>query len=271
MVSVFLATSAWVFGVAFARPAGDPSRVTSEATRFAYSAPGVMGAALASAAVLGGFSFAAARIQSRRVLERLRLGPSRASAAGFGAAVLGVVGLNAAAGAFFDLSGGHGQGTMEIVTQVLHASSPARLLLAVATIGIAPGLAEEVFFRGFLQGTFAARWPRWPSILVAAACFGIMHLDVVQGCVAFLAGVFLGWSVERFEGIRPSIAAHTLNNSVVVVLASNGSGGHESRATEFAAMGFGLALVGASVLLIRSRFSTRRAPSSPEEGLHARQ
>ena len=251
-----VATTAVVFGVAFVRSRHHPAaQVAAEAMQFAISAPGIMAAALVSSGVLTMVAFVAARLQSRDVVARLRLGPARASVAGTAAAVVAMSGLMLATGAVIDLFGLRGHSNIGTIASALARPGPGQFVVALATIAIAPGVAEETFFRGLIQTGLALRWGRWPSIVCTALGFGLMHFDLAQGLAAFVAGLFLGWLVERVGGIRPSIAAHTCNNAAFVMLASFGSGDAGTRSGNVVLLVVGLiAWIGATSLL-RSRFA----------------
>jgi membrane protease YdiL (CAAX protease family) len=119
-------------------------------------------------------------------------------------------------------------------------------------IGVAPGFAEETFFRGFLQTRLAASWGRWPAIVVSAGAFGLLHFDVVQGSVAFIGGLYLGAVADRFGGIRPSILAHVTNNAIFVTVAAFGDVETPSRAWHMGALFAGVVLWIAAVAALRS-------------------
>jgi membrane protease YdiL (CAAX protease family) len=164
-----------------------------------------------------------------------------------------MVGLSLTSGTALELLGLRGgHGTMDQIARALSSAGPSRLPLYLAAIAIAPAIAEETFFRGLLQTRLVARWGRWPGIALSATAFGFIHLDPVQGSVAFLAGLFLGWLAERFESIRPSIAAHATNNALFVALAPWASAS-ASRRMEFALATAGwLALVASIAFVGRS-------------------
>ncbi|HXN30349.1 MAG TPA: CPBP family intramembrane glutamic endopeptidase [Polyangiaceae bacterium] len=224
-----------------------------------------MTAAFVSSAVLASVALVAARLETRDVRARLRLAPTRASAAGLVATIVGMAGLSLASGAAVDLLGGRGRGAMGAVAHALEQPTPGRLLMAIATIAIAPGAAEETFFRGLVQTSLTSRWGRWPSIPITALGFGLMHFDLIQGLVAFIAGLFLGWVADRFGGIRPSMAAHACNNSAFVVLASFGSAAEGTRGGDLAAIAAGLVSWIGATALIRSRFAVRESTPSLRE------
>jgi uncharacterized protein len=214
-----------------------------------------MACAFVSAGMLAIVTAIAVRWQGREFRARLRLAPTRASVAGLGAAVFGMAGLSLACGSVRDLLGLGGVGTMAAIASALERPSAAKLAAALLTIAIAPAVAEETFFRGLLQTPMAMRWGRWPAIVVTALGFGLLHFDWVQGPVAFVAGLYLGWVVERFGGIRPAIAAHALNNAAFVILASFGSPGAGSRAENLVLIAAGsIASIG-SIAVLRSRLA----------------
>jgi membrane protease YdiL (CAAX protease family) len=241
-----------VFVAAWIRVSGQRPLLLAEANAFALSPAGLMTGALGNATVLAAVALVAARMQGAAVVARLRLGPTRASPLGAAAATAGMVGLSVACGAATELLGLRGSGVMDTMAQALRGPSAGRFVAAVLTIGVAPGFAEEIFFRGSLQTRLVASWGRWPGIVAAAGAFGLIHLDLVQGSLAFVAGLYLGWIVERFGGVRPTIAAHVANNTLFVALAALGAGGEGSRLAEAAVVAAGGGVWLASIAWLRS-------------------
>ena len=86
-------------------------------------------------------------------------------------------------------------------------------------------LAEEVFFRGLLQGrleqVLASRTPQAGTIalLAVALLFGLAHLGWGVGfaCAATLAGLFYGIAF-RTGGLVGAVLAHGLTNACLVLL-----------------------------------------------------
>jgi membrane protease YdiL (CAAX protease family) len=252
-----------VFVIAWVRVSGDRARLLAEANAFALSPAGLMVGALGNAAVLGAVALVTARFQGPRIVARLRLGPTRASPLGAVAAIAGMLGLSVACGAASELLGIRGSGVMDTMASALRAPPAGRFVAALLAIGVAPGIAEETFFRGSMQARLVASWGRWPGMVATAAAFGLIHLDLVQGSVAFVAGLYLGWIVERFGGIRPTIAAHIANNALFVTLAALGAGdaGSGSRLVAIAIVAGGGAVWLGSIALLRQA----RATTVPSE------
>jgi membrane protease YdiL (CAAX protease family) len=248
---------ALLLGVGVARAHGPWPAVLDEAQRYALSAAGLMAQATVSACVFAFVAVAAARIDGPGVIERLRLGAPRGSALGTAAAVSGMIGLSFACGAASELLGVRGGGVMESIAHEMRAPSPGRFLLGVVTIGVAPGLAEEALFRGLLQGRLVAAWGRAPGVVGASVAFGLIHGEAVQGTLAFVAGLFLGWTVERLGGVRPTMVAHAVNNALFVSLAAVHSTDSPSRAVQVAATIGGAIVWAGSTALLASRLALR--------------
>jgi membrane protease YdiL (CAAX protease family) len=172
-----------------------------------------------------------------------------------------MAGLSLASGTATELLGLRGEGTMDEIARAITSVGPSRLPLIVAAIAIAPAIAEETFFRGLLLARLAARWGRWPGIALSAVAFGVIHLDPVQGAVAVLAGLYLGWLAERFGSIRPSMAAHATNNAMFVALAP-WAASPASRRVELALAGAGCLALAGAIAFLRSRASSRRPDPS---------
>ena len=224
-VGSLAAAALLVGGVARARSGPSEARFAEEIARFTSSVLGLSAVALVDAAVLAGVALAAAR-WPRGSAGVLRLGPSTATPVGLAAGVAGTAGLSLACGAACELAGvGRGE-VIGIITRALHSAGPSGLVVAFLALSIAPGLAEELFFRGLMQGRLRLAWGRAWGVVVTAAAFGLLHLDLVQGSVAFAVGLYLGALAERFGSIRPSMLAHASNNALFLAAAHVSSPDH---------------------------------------------
>jgi len=254
---MYPASALLVLGVGLARAPGNLAGAKDEAVRFSLSAAGLMSVALVNAIVLLSVALVSARRTRQDTPGTLRLGRSRASAAGVGATIAGMVGLSVACGSASELLGVRRGGAMDRVAHVLDRPTPAGFALAVVTIGLAPAFAEETFFRGLIQSRLTRRWSRWPSIVAASLGFGVMHGDLVQGSLMVVAGMFLGWCAERLDGVRPTIAAHAVNNTIFVALASMGSPEPGSRGAQAVLLAIGAAACAACVAVLRGPRAVR--------------
>lgn len=92
-------------------------------------------------------------------------------------------------------------------------------------------VAEEVFFRGYLQTNILrltdpmkCQRPglqKWMSILICACCFAVAHV-VIQGHAAsaltFFPGVILGWLFIRTKSLLAPILFHGLANTCYCIM-----------------------------------------------------
>ncbi len=81
-------------------------------------------------------------------------------------------------------------------------------------IAIAPGICEELFFRGYLQRRLTRRWGMWIGVLVSSVLFGVMHIMPHTVVFAFILGIWLGLMAWRTDSIWPSAVCHALVNGL---------------------------------------------------------
>jgi membrane protease YdiL (CAAX protease family) len=109
-------------------------------------------------------------------------------------------------------------------------------VLGMVLLAAGSALAEEVLFRGFLCGQLARSGilSRWWSIIVSGGVFGVLHLGavgstgsigaIVQGGLAVLSGVYLGWVfMIANNNIWPSVVIHCGLSLVGGVASAHGS------------------------------------------------
>ena len=83
--------------------------------------------------------------------------------------------------------------------------------------GVVAPVAEEVVFRGYVQGAFGAYLPRWAAVVLTAALFGVMH-GVAFALPIFCLGLLFGALRERFGCLSAPVLAHVLHNLLTVGL-----------------------------------------------------
>ncbi|GAB6166441.1 hypothetical protein JCM19992_24410 [Thermostilla marina] len=148
--------------------------------------------------------------------EHLRLGRPAATPRLILIALVGIMAIQSAAMALGALDWLPESSVLERAGEVIASVRGPWALIAVLTIGVAPGFGEEFLFRGYVQTRLSERFGAWPAILLTAFLFGTLHLDIVQGVFAFLMGVYLGLLVEQTDSIWPAVLCHAVNNSLAV-------------------------------------------------------
>lgn len=106
-----------------------------------------------------------------------------------------------------------------LTEQLLMVGDVGHVLLNVLILAVVPAVCEELFFRGTLQTIFR----RWFSnshiaIIVTAAVFSMAHGDMFNFLPRFMLGIVLGYLYEGSCNLFVCMAAHFINNAVIVVL-----------------------------------------------------
>ena len=99
----------------------------------------------------------------------------------------------------------------------------------VLTAVIAAPLVEEMVFRGVVMRGLHSRMPAVLAIVLQAVLFGAAHIDPVRGVgnvglFMVLSGVGLAFGIAAylFRRIGPTIVAHAIFNTVILVLLLTG-------------------------------------------------
>jgi membrane protease YdiL (CAAX protease family) len=217
---------------------------------------GLIAGALATSTALAFTVMVAAR---GLTLARLRLVPGRESGFDLLVAIVGVLSLGQALDSATTLAGLGTGGSMSAIRRALEGASGPELLLAVVTIGILAGVAEELFFRSYMQSMFRERWDARRAVLVTAVCFGVLHLDPVHAPLAIALGIYLGYLTERTGSALPAMVCHVVNNAVYTVITAI-VGSYGGRDINLVLGGAAAVLFALCILRLHSSFST--APRS---------
>jgi len=98
-------------------------------------------------------------------------------------------------------------------------SEPLGLILL--SLAVAPGLFEELAFRGFLVGSLHRVLAADRTVIVSAVLFGLFHEVLTPG--RFLASTFLGlvlgWVRLRTGSVLPCVVLHTIHNGLLLTIA----------------------------------------------------
>lgn len=97
----------------------------------------------------------------------------------------------------------------------LETAATVGALLVVVLVG---PIAEEMLFRGWMQGGLRLLLGPTAAVVLTAVLFGALHgllLTLPLGLLGFL----FGWLRERSGGLAAPVLAHMLHNTIMVVLA----------------------------------------------------
>lgn len=93
-------------------------------------------------------------------------------------------------------------------------------LTAMLCIAVVPAVAEELFFRGFVQTAVSKYFPR-AAAAGTALFFAALHMDITSLPGLFLMGYLLGRTMER-RGIFASMLLHAVYNAAVLLINARG-------------------------------------------------
>ncbi len=99
----------------------------------------------------------------------------------------------------------------------LKAFEGRNLAWAFLLFAAAPAIFEELGFRGVIYSLLRRSLDARESILLSAVAFGLLHLSVPMLVTHVPLGLYLGWLRHRSGSLYPSMFAHFLHNSLVIV------------------------------------------------------
>ncbi|MDH3591121.1 MAG: ABC transporter permease subunit, partial [Planctomycetota bacterium] len=103
----------------------------------------------------------------------------------------------------------------EEVIKLLLDEIPVWMFLCM--LAVVPPICEEFLCRGFLLSSFRARFGAKGAVVLSAALFAALHLDVYRLPSTFLAGLILGFILVRTGSILPAILFHMAFNGTIAV------------------------------------------------------
>lgn len=142
----------------------------------------------------------------------------------------------------------------ELVKKLTIINSPADFILIMLAIAIVPSIAEEVFFRGFLQTNIERSGHRharpYIALVIASVIFALVHFSPLQFPGLLGLGLAMGYMSYRTNNLLVGSIAHAFNNgSAVLAIAQTGNLPDESAIGELTIGSLLLVIIGAGTLL----------------------
>ncbi|MEM7476524.1 MAG: ABC transporter permease subunit/CPBP intramembrane protease [Planctomycetota bacterium] len=116
---------------------------------------------------------------------------------------------------------------IEDVDSLLASWKLVPVWLIVLCLGIAPGVCEECFFRGFLLNGLKENFTAFWAVLFSALAFGVFHVVLAGGAAperllpSTLMGLLLGWLAWQSKSVFPSMVLHVIHNSTLLIVAQS--------------------------------------------------
>ncbi len=137
-----------------------------------------------------------------------------------------------------------------LLVAVARNASSGGLVLVLCAAALLPALVEELMFRGLLTRAFEKR-SHAEMILIPSLLFGLFHLEPTQIAGTIVLGVGFGLTRLYSGSLVPSIIAHTVYNTVVL-LDVRFVGRFGDHALHFGRVGAGLGVAALGTLLMVS-------------------
>ncbi|RYD82518.1 MAG: CPBP family intramembrane metalloprotease [Sphingobacteriales bacterium] len=103
---------------------------------------------------------------------------------------------------------------------LLYMPTFGHFLSNVFVIAVLPAVAEELFFRGFLQRTLYNWWRRKHlAVILSAIIFSAIHMQFFGFFPRFFLGMFLGYLLVWSGDLKLSMFVHFLNNFTSLLVA----------------------------------------------------
>jgi membrane protease YdiL (CAAX protease family) len=111
----------------------------------------------------------------------------------------------------------------DMMGNITTANSVPELIILLIGISLVPAIAEEAFFRGFIQTNIERSGKGKPrpylALVITSLLFGAMHMSPFNLPGLALIGAVLGWLAYRTSDLRVSMLAHAMNNGLIVLAA----------------------------------------------------
>ena len=91
------------------------------------------------------------------------------------------------------------------------------VIFTVLALAVITPIAEEVFFRGFLQKGMGNSWGAAPGIILSAVVFAALHFQPAVVVPVFVTGLLLGALYWQTGSLWPGILVHGAQNLVAIL------------------------------------------------------
>ena len=160
----------------------------------------------------------AAMLSPEGVWRRLRLGRGRGSLAAWIPLVLATPAIGLITSMVMSLFVDELSESLKMLEGIFRRPEGWFALVLYFLIGVVPGVAEELLFRGYLQSRLEKRWPIWVAVFISALIFGLAHMDPMHSLAVVPLGLWLGVISYRTNSLWPAMLGHMVNNLVSVAM-----------------------------------------------------
>lgn len=92
------------------------------------------------------------------------------------------------------------------------------VLLNLLLAGVIAPILEETVFRGIIYNSLRSKLGVWTAAILSAALFSGLHMDFWGFVPRFFLGMALAYLYEKNQSLFPSMALHSLNNTLALLI-----------------------------------------------------
>ena len=107
----------------------------------------------------------------------------------------------------------------DTIERLLEKFIATDLVLNLIVIALIPAVAEELLFRGWIQGSLARNINVHAAIWITAVLFSLIHLQAIGFFPRVLLGATFGYFRWRTGSVWPAVVGHFVNNALAVTAA----------------------------------------------------
>lgn len=114
---------------------------------------------------------------------------------------------------------------LRLVSELLQKLQAVPTALLLITLGVVPGIFEELYFRGFLLRSLRNAFRPLTAILLCGIVFGVFHVIAAEGASperllpSATLGCLLSWVAVRSNSVLPGMLLHVCHNSALLLIA----------------------------------------------------
>jgi membrane protease YdiL (CAAX protease family) len=109
----------------------------------------------------------------------------------------------------------------KLMANLVSADSYPELFFVLIVVAIVPAIAEEMFFRGFLQTNLERSGHRrsrpYAALVIASFVFAAVHFSLLKLPGLLALGLAMGYMSYRTNNLIVGAFAHALNNGMIVI------------------------------------------------------
>lgn len=107
---------------------------------------------------------------------------------------------------------------LRILSEAILSARGAQATVLVLALSLAPGLCEELFFRGLLQTRLVQAWGAPRGVLLAGLCFASAHVDPQHAALVLPLGLWFGAVSALTRSLPLAMLAHATSNAFSMLL-----------------------------------------------------